>query len=92
LDGTFKLNSLLPQKAIIKADEKVLSCTVASIIAKVTRDRLMLRYAKKYPHYQFERHKGYGTVRHCQMLREHGPCPIHRRSFRPVRNIKSLVI
>jgi ribonuclease HII len=85
LDGTIKINSALPQKAIIKADEKVFSVALASIIAKVTRDCLMVRLDKKYPQYGFHQNKGYGTVRHRQMLKKHGPCKIHRQSFRPVK-------
>lgn len=86
LDGNMKLDLVIPQKAIVKADEKVFSCAAASIIAKVTRDRIMRRYGKKYPQYGFEKHKGYGTKAHCQALKKHGPCRIHRFSFRPLRS------
>lgn len=82
LDGNFKINSTIPQKSIIKADEKVFSCASASIVAKVTRDRMMVRYHKKYPRYGFDRHKGYPTKLHRQIIREYGTCQIHRRSFR----------
>jgi len=88
LDGNFKINSPLPQKSIIKADEKVLSCAAASIIAKVTRDRIMDKYHKKYPLYKFNRHKGYPTKLHFKLLKKHGPCKIHRKSFGPVRLAK----
>lgn len=81
LDGNFKINSDIPQKSIIKADEKVFSCAAASIIAKVTRDRIMMRYHKKYPQYGFDKHKGYPTEYHYQMIRKHGPCQIHRKSY-----------
>ncbi len=82
LDGNMLLEKIsIPQKAIIKGDEKVFSCAAASIIAKVTHDRLMLRYHKKYPRYGFDRHKGYGTKLHFKMLKKHGPCPIHRKTF-----------
>ncbi|MBI4708734.1 MAG: ribonuclease HII [Candidatus Portnoybacteria bacterium] len=83
LDGNFILEDLsINQKAVIKGDEKIFSCAAASIIAKVTRDRLMTKYAKKYPEYGFEKHKGYGTRLHCEALKKHGPCKIHRKSFR----------
>ena len=61
LDGKMKINSMISQKSIVKADEKVSSCAMASILAKVTRDRIMLRYHKKYPKYRFDLHKGYPT-------------------------------
>ena len=73
---------LIDQKAIIGGDDKVFSIAAASIIAKVTRDRLMGEYAKRYPQYQFEKHKGYGTKLHLGMIRAHGLSSIHRRSFR----------
>lgn len=84
LDGSFKINSQIPQKSIIKADQKVFSCALASIFAKVTRDHLMKKYHKKYPRYGFNRHKGYGTKAHFANLRKFGPCKIHRKSFYPV--------
>jgi ribonuclease HII len=85
LDGNFTLEKLsINQKAIIRGDEKIFSCAAASIIAKVTRDRLMRRLAKKYPEYGFERHKGYGTQFHREAIKKHGPCKIHRQSFRPI--------
>ena len=71
----------LSQKAIIGGDARVFSIAAASVIAKVTRDRMMEEYAKKYPVYNFEKHKGYGTKLHFQMIEEHGPCPIHRKTF-----------
>ncbi|MBT8036978.1 MAG: ribonuclease HII [Verrucomicrobiae bacterium] len=77
----------IASKGIVKGDGKSLSIAAASIIAKVSRDRLMLAYAEKYPEYGFERHKGYGTKLHLEALREHGPCPIHRRSFAPVARV-----
>jgi len=85
LDGNFKINSEIPQKSIVKGDEKVFSCSCASIIAKVTRDRIMKRYHKKYPQYGFDRHKGYPTKHHRQMLKKYGPCKIHRKTFRPIK-------
>ena len=85
LDGNFKIDSNIPQKPIIKGDEKVFSCAAASIIAKVTRDRIMQSYHKKFPRYGFDKHKGYPTKLHLRMLRKYGPCKIHRRTFGPVK-------
>lgn len=84
LDGNMTIDAPFPQEAIVKADEKVFSCAAASIIAKVTRDRMMVRYHKKYPQYGFHKHKGYGTKHHVAMLKKHGPCPLHRKTFAPV--------
>lgn len=70
------------QKSIIKGDQKVVSISAASIIAKVTRDRLMLKYDEKYPEYGFKKHKGYPTELHVKMLKKFGACKIHRKSFR----------
>jgi len=88
IDGNFGIDSDVPQKSIIKADEKVFSVMVASIIAKVTRDRMMLRYHKKYPCYKFDSHKGYPTKAHCRLLKKNGPCKIHRKTFRPVKYLR----
>ncbi len=71
----------IPAECIIKGDGKSMSIAAASILAKVTRDRYMLEMAEKYPQYQFEKHKGYGTKLHYQMLDEFGPCELHRQSF-----------
>lgn len=81
LDGNFNLDVDLPQKSIIKGDQKIISISAASIIAKVTRDRIMKKYDKKYPQYQFDKHKGYCTELHVKMLKKFGACPIHRKSF-----------
>ncbi len=81
LDGLMRLDFPTTQKAIIKADEKVFACMAASVIAKVTRDRLMDRYHKKYPQYGFDKHRGYGTKEHFAALKNFGLLPIHRRSF-----------
>ena len=70
-----------PQKAVIKGDAKVLAIAAASIIAKVTRDRMMVEFAEEYPWYAFEKNKGYGTAAHYEGLRAHGACPIHRLTF-----------
>jgi ribonuclease HII len=82
VDGNMRLPIRIAQQAIVKADEKILACSLASIIAKVTRDRMMVRLHKKYPQYHFDIHKGYGTKLHYEMLRKHGKSPIHRVSFR----------
>ena len=71
----------LPQTSLIKGDTKSVSIAAASIIAKVTRDRIMREYAKKYPQYAFESNKGYGTKAHYEGLAQVGICPIHRRTF-----------
>lgn len=71
----------IPYKSIIKGDEKIYSISCASIIAKVTRDRIMKEYDEIYPEYGFDGHKGYGTAKHIGAIREHGLCKIHRRSF-----------
>jgi len=89
IDGNFKLNCATPQKSIIKGDQKVFSIAAASIIAKVTRDRIMQKIHKKYPQYGFNRHKGYGTKAHFANLEKFGPCKIHRKSFYPVSEFKA---
>ncbi len=71
----------IPYKSIIKGDAKCYSIAAASIVAKVTRDRIMREWDKVYPEYGFAAHKGYGTAKHIEALKEYGPCPIHRRSF-----------
>ena len=80
-DGNMTLDITLPQKSIIKGDALCYSIGAASILAKVYRDNLMDEYAKSYPHYAFEQNKGYGTAAHIQGIKEHGLCPIHRRTF-----------
>ncbi len=74
----------IPERPIIKGDSLSLSIAAASIIAKVTRDRLMAEYHDMFPEYNFLSHKGYGTREHLQQLARHGPCSIHRRTFTPV--------
>lgn len=76
-----KLDAKVPTLSIIKGDALSYSIAAASIIAKVTRDRLMLELDKQYPQYNFAKHKGYGTAEHIRLLKEHGPCPEHRRTF-----------
>ena len=71
----------IPQIPVVKGDAKCISIAAASILAKVTRDRIMEEMDEKYPVYGFAKHKGYGTREHMEAIREYGPCPIHRRSF-----------
>ena len=71
----------IPQKAIVHGDAKSLSIAAASVLAKVTRDHIMLKFDEQYPEYGFKQHKGYGTKVHREAILTHGPCPIHRRSF-----------
>ncbi len=87
IDGSPLPKFCLPYEAVVKGDGRSLSIAAASVIAKVERDRLMCDYSRQYPHYGFEAHKGYGTRQHLEALRNHGPCPIHRRSFRPVSQL-----
>ena len=75
----------VPVEAIVKGDAKVPAISAASILAKVTRDRLCAELHERFPHYGFDGHKGYPTPLHLAALREHGPCPEHRRSYAPVR-------
>lgn len=81
IDGNRTPELSIPSQYIIKGDALSMSVAAASILAKVSRDRLMLQYAKEYPQYHFEKHKGYGTKVHTEALREYGPSPIHRMSF-----------
>ena len=74
-----------PAEAWVGGDARDPAIGAASILAKVTRDRLMLELHQRWPHYGFARHKGYGTREHLEALRQHGPCPEHRRSFAPVK-------
>jgi len=80
-----------PQKAIIKGDRLCLSIACASIVAKVTRDRIMLELDAEYPQYGFGNHKGYGTREHLACLQNHGACKIHRTTFAPVRALARLI-
>lgn len=85
LDGGVKINTSFPQKSIKKGDSKIFSIALASVIAKVTRDKMMKRYHKKYPQYGFDKHKGYATKIHRKMLKKYGPCKIHRKTFKWVK-------
>lgn len=84
VDGLPIPNFPMPHTALVHGDARSFSIAAASVIAKVTRDRLMDEYDERFPEYGFRRHKGYGTPDHLARLRAHGPCPIHRRSFSPV--------
>jgi len=84
IDG-FRVPGLAqPQLKLIKGDSRSQSIAAASVIAKVTRDRLMVEYDEQYPEYGFAKHKGYGTRAHLDAIAHHGPCPIHRMSFAPM--------
>jgi len=84
IDGLPVPNFPTPHTALVGGDGRSLSIAAASVIAKVTRDRIMHEMHAVYPHYGFAQHKGYATAEHLAKLREHGPCPIHRFSFEPV--------
>jgi ribonuclease HII len=88
IDGKPVKKYPLPQVALVKGDSLSFSIAAASVIAKVTRDRIMLRLAEEFPQYGFEVHKGYPTPKHLAALKEHGPCPQHRRSFGPVAQLE----
>ncbi|MDP4121280.1 MAG: ribonuclease HII [Bacillota bacterium] len=81
IDGNAMPKLTIPGMTIIKGDALSQSIAAASILAKVSRDRLLLELAKEYPQYQFEKHKGYGTKLHTDLIKQHGPCEIHRMSF-----------
>ncbi len=85
IDGTFQIPLDLPQETIPKGDGLSISIAAASIVAKVTRDRLMIRYHEDYPQFGFSKHKGYPTKIHKEAIKKYGYSPIHRRSFRGVK-------
>lgn len=89
IDGNALPGSPFPEQSVIGGDRKSLSIAAASVIAKVTRDRLMIDYHAQYPAYGFASHKGYGSADHLAALQKHGPCPIHRQSFRGVFEARS---
>jgi ribonuclease HII len=84
VDGMQSTSLSLPQQCLKKGDQKSLSISAASVIAKVYRDRIMCAHHETYPQYGFAENKGYGTARHLAAIRVHGPCPIHRLTFRGV--------
>jgi ribonuclease HII len=89
VDGQFKIPKIGGvQKAIIGGDKLIPQISAASILAKVTRDSYMVMCSHHYPEYSFEKHKGYGTREHLEMIMKYGPCPIHRRSFSPISQFK----
>ena len=85
VDGLTIRGITIPQRKLIRGEDRSVSIAAASIIAKVTRDRMMAEYDREYPLYGFARHKGYGTREHIRALEKYGPCPLHRRTFRPIR-------
>ncbi len=85
IDGRDKFEFDIPYKSFIKGDEHIRSICLASIIAKVTRDEIMISYAKIFPQYGFDRHKGYGTKSHAEALMKYGPCKLHRSSYKPIK-------
>lgn len=87
VDGLYCPQTGIPSQAIVKGDSKVAAISAASILAKTARDALMLQLHEQYPHYGFADHKGYPTAAHLAALREHGVSDVHRRSFRPVREL-----
>lgn len=84
IDGPYKLPLEIEQKGITGGDGLSVSIAAASILAKVHRDSLMCRYHEDFPQYGFDSHKGYATARHCEAIRKHGPCALHRKTFRRV--------
>jgi ribonuclease HII len=85
VDGNRVPSLIIPQTALVKGDSRSYSIAAASVFAKVTRDRWMDEADRQWPDYGFSKHKGYPTAEHIEALRQHGPCPIHRRSFAPLR-------
>jgi ribonuclease HII len=87
IDGLPVRDFPFPYRAVVKGDSLSLSIAAASILAKVSRDRIMQEIAYEFPHYGFAQHQGYGTTQHMEALRLHGPCRHHRRSFQPVAQL-----
>ena len=87
IDGKFTLSLSVAQEAVVKGDSRSISIAAASIVAKVTRDRIMEELHSAYPVYGFDRHKGYPTKAHKEALRSFGPCPVHRTTFRGVKEL-----
>lgn len=85
VDGRAVKTLRFPQTALVKGDARSYSIAAASVLAKVTRDRLMLEFDSRFPTYGFAEHKGYGTPAHMAAITSHGPCEIHRRSFAPIK-------
>jgi len=92
VDGNLRIPALaLKQRTVVKGDRRSQNIAAASILAKVTRDRWMVKVHEQWPQYGFYKHKGYGTKAHLQSIREHGPCSIHRTSFRGVLPVPDLL-
>jgi ribonuclease HII len=89
VDGNRVKSLRFPQTSIVQGDARSYSIAAASVVAKVTRDRLMMTYDREWPLYGFAGHKGYGTPEHLAALAEHGPCPIHRRTFSPLKPLET---
>jgi ribonuclease HII len=89
VDGLYCPETGIPSQAIVKGDSKVAAISAASILAKTARDELMLKMHERYPQYGFDGHKGYPTAAHLAALRQYGVSDMHRRSFRPVRELLS---
>ena len=87
IDGLEVKGFPFPQQAVVGGDGLSLSIAAASVVAKVERDRYMIEQGNKYPEYGFEKHKGYGTRMHMDALKEHGPCPLHRKTFAPIAQL-----
>lgn len=85
IDGNQPVDVAIPQRSLVKGDSRSASIAAASIVAKVTRDRLMAELDQQYPKYNFKKHKGYPTREHRQAIIENGPCPLHRLTFKGVR-------
>jgi ribonuclease HII len=92
VDGRAVKSMTLPQTALVKGDARSYSIAAASVLAKVTRDRMMVECDRRFPGYGFAVHKGYGTPQHLAAIAAHGPCPIHRRSFAPLKPVQPALI
>lgn len=92
VDGLRVSTLTFPQTALVKGDARSYTIAAASVLAKVTRDRLMLEHHACWPQYGFAAHKGYGTAAHVAAMERYGPCPIHRRSFAPLRNMQTTLL
>jgi ribonuclease HII len=87
IDGNQLPHFDIPTESLVQGDALSISIAAASILAKVTRDRIMEKMDRKWPQYGFKQHKGYATEQHLQAIQSHGPCPFHRRSFDPIRSL-----
>lgn len=90
IDGNQNIDHPADQWTLVGGDGKSLSIAAASVLAKVTRDRIMQDYHRDYPQYEFDRHKGYGTKKHRENIRQFGPCPLHRKTFRGVKEFLNM--